>query len=165
MHNLKEPSARLTLALLALAFLSPIALVSALSLGPFSAPILPELIIGQAMSEKPVELLASLSQTLLSMSLGLAFGSMWLFRRPVQKRAFFAAIGFLLTALTFSLTSVFAGLRFQYGIAQQLIFSGLDFAAVSHLLLWQAAALSIQLSCACCSATLTYLLGDKRFKE
>lgn len=157
---------RRTAIAVAAALLTPPVLVALLSRLLFSAPVLPDVLPDQAPSpDLSVGTLIDLSQTLLSMSVGLAAAAIWLYREPLRQvadglRMVVAGLGLLA-----ALTSIYAGLRFQFDVAKQVLAMPLAFDLVANRLYWQGGALLFQLSLACAGAVLHLLHRDRRYRR
>lgn len=144
------------------AFFAPVAIVAALSAGPFDTQLLPSIIVDEGKYELGVELLKTLSTTLITMSGGLAVSSVLIYRQKVRKLIHPAWNVLLACAMGAALISSFSGLRFLFDLSLQLIVMPIDFSLVETKLYFQGWALLAQTSILSLSAMLLHYFRDER---
>lgn len=143
---------------------APIVVVLVLSAGPFAGSVVPDLVDTPVRSDQPAQLLNDLVKTMLTMSVGLSVAMVWLYRQPLKSATRHLPLALMVPAKALALTSIYAGLRFQFDMANQMRFIPLDFEAIQDRIYWQGGALLLQLSMVSMAATAYHLFRDRRFR-
>jgi hypothetical protein len=146
-----------------LSLVLPPLIAIALSAGPFSNLVFPEILREIHPSDEAITQLGDLTQLMISMSVGLGLASAWFYRQPLKPSLGHTAAIVLCTSMALAFVSIFAGLRFKFDLAMQLRVIPLDFDRVGNRLYWQGYAMLGQVSMLCLAGALHYLWRDGRF--
>lgn len=157
-------SRRATAIAVAAAFAAPIAVVLLVSVAMFdsSTPDIVDPAQRQPDVATAITMLADLSQTMTAMAIGILIGATWLFRQPLRPTAPRGPWLCLVTAAMLGLGSIYAGLRFRYDVAIQIIDAAFALDLVKDRLFLQGAALLLQFATFCAAATLYHRHRDGR---
>jgi hypothetical protein len=141
----------------------PPVIAIALSAGPFSNLVFPDILREIHPSPEAATQLGSLAQLMISMSVGLGLASAWFYRQPLKPSLGHSAAIVLCVSMALAFVSIFSGLRFMFDLAMQLRVIQFDFDRVGNRLYWQGYAMLGQVSILCLAAALHYLWRDGRF--
>lgn len=141
----------------------PVVIILGLSIGPFSSPILPPIVLTDAMAGEGATMLAETSKIMITLSVGAAVTSAWFYRQPLRKRAQWAGTVVLALVLVFTFTSVFSGLRFLHDMGRQMLEAHIDYELLRGRLQWQGWGLILQTSLLCLAAAFHLQFRDRRY--
>lgn len=130
----------------------------------FSDPVIPDIISAPKQSDAVAEQFISLSQIMITMSVGIAAATIWVYKRPLKPRHGHLAALLLSVGMTLAFVSFYSGLRFIYDAAQQIRFMPFNFEPLRSRIYWQGMALLFQVSVLSFNTVVHYCYRDARFR-
>ncbi|WP_158682126.1 MULTISPECIES: hypothetical protein [unclassified Sphingopyxis] len=146
------------------AFFVPMLAVLALSFLALSDAATPEILVDIRPSEKAIDLFASLTQVMITMSVGLVVAALWLFRQPLKPRYRRFQGAMLIASMLAALVTFYSGLRFLYDSGVQLTLMPFEFGLVRSRLYWEGIGLLAQLSILSFTAVVHHYYRDGRYR-
>lgn len=147
------------------AFFAPVIVVLALSSFGFADPATPDIVEVIKPSEKSIDVFVTLAQVMITMSVGCAVASQWLFRQPLKRRYLRVQAVILCVSMAAALITLYSGLRFLYEIGAQLSLMSFEFSLVKSRLYLEGIGLLSQVSILSFNAVVHHYYRDERYSD